>query len=275
MTAVITLTTDFGTRDSYVAEMKTAILQVNPAVHVVDVTHEIAAHDVREAALAVEAVAAVAAPGTIHVAVVDPGVGTSRRGLVMAAHGQLFVGPDNGIFTPLLARAGWRAFELAAAQYRRPTVSATFHGRDVFGPAAAHLSLGVAPGRFGPAVGDPVRLDWAGAREAGGALVGEVVHVDRFGNLVTSITAEALDRLGDRDGGGVTVRVAGRALPLVRTYGDLSPRGLGALVGSHGRVEVVVREGRASARLRADLGTAVRISRSTTRSSRARRRGRS
>ena len=264
MTAVITLTTDFGTRDPYVAEMKAAILRLSPAVHVVDVTHEVAAHDIREAALAVEAVAAVSAPGTIHVAVVDPGVGTSRRGLAMAADGQLFVGPDNGIFTPVYSRPGWQAFELAAAEYRRARVSPTFHGRDVFGPAAAHLSLGIAPSRFGPALREPVRLDWAVAHEAAGTVRGEVIHVDRFGNLVTSITEAAIDRLRDGAGFGPTVRVAGRTIPLVRTYGDLSPRGVGALVGSHGRLEVVVREGRAAARLRAGLGETVRVSRSTT-----------
>ena len=158
MTAVITLTTDFGTRDSYVAEMKAAILRLNADVHLVDVTHEVAAHDVVEGGLAVEAMAAVCPPGAVHVAVVDPGVGTSRRGLAVVAGGQTFVGPDNGIFTPALSRPGWKAFELRAPRYRRPTVSATFHGRDVFGPAAAHLSRGVAPARLGPPVRDPVRL---------------------------------------------------------------------------------------------------------------------
>lgn len=262
MTAVITLTTDFGTRDPYVAEMKAAILRLNPAVHLVDVTHHIAAHDIVEGALAVEAIAAVSAPGAIHVAVVDPGVGTSRRGLAVAAGGQVFVGPDNGIFTPILSRPGWEAFELRAEEYRRATVSATFHGRDVFGPAAAHLALGVAPSRFGPPVADPVRLDWAVAREAAGAVHGEVIHIDRFGNLVTSIRADVVEGLAACVGADVTVRIAGRVIPLVRTYGDLAPAGAGALVGSHGRLEVVVREGSAAARFRAGRGEAVRVSRS-------------
>ncbi len=267
MTAVITLTTDFGTRDPYVAEMKAAILRLNPAVHLVDVTHHVAAYDLVEGALAVEAIAAVSAPGTIHVAVVDPGVGTSRRGLALAAEGQLFVGPDNGIFTAALSRPGWQAFELRADAYRRAMVSATFHGRDVFAPAAAHLALGVAPSRFGPPVDDPVRLDWAVAREGVGMVDGEVIHVDRFGNLVTSVTADVVERLTAR--GGVTVRIAGRVLPLVETFGELAQRGAGALVGSHGRLEVVVREASAAARFHAGRGTAVRVNRSTT-TSRAR-----
>ena len=260
MTAVITLTTDFGTRDPYVAEMKAVILRLSRAVHLVDVTHEITPHDVVEGALAVEAIAAVCAPGTVHVAVVDPGVGTARRGLAVAAGGQIFIGPDNGIFTPVLALPGWEAFELHAPEYRMPAVSATFHGRDVFGPAAAHVALGVAPSRFGPAVRDPVRLAWAAPREVDGAVQGEVVHVDRFGNLVTSIDAGVVERLVTRAGDRVRVRIAGRTLPLVRTYGDLVTGGAGALVGSRRRLEVVVREGSAAVRLRARRGAVVRLS---------------
>jgi S-adenosylmethionine hydrolase len=271
--AVITLTTDFGTRDPYVAEMKAVILNLSPDVQFVDVTHDVATHDVVEGGLAVEAIAAVCPPGTIHVAVVDPGVGTSRRGLVVAAGGQLFVGPDNGIFTAALSLADWQAFDLRAAAYRRAAVSATFHGRDVFGPAAAHLSLGVVPSGFGPPVGDPVRLAWAESREVGGGVEGRVIHVDRFGNLITSIDADAVERVG-RTGGVASVRIARREMSLVRTYGDLAAGEAGALVGSHGRLEVFVREGSAAERLRAGRGATVRLSRST-RASKESERGRS
>lgn len=276
MAAVITLTTDFGTRDPYVAEMKAVILRLHPGVRFVDVTHEVAAHDVVEGGLAVEAIAAVCPPGTIHVAVVDPGVGTSRRGLVVAAGGQLFVGPDNGIFSAALSLADWQAFELLAAAYRRATVSATFHGRDVFGPAAAHLARGVAPSGFGPPVARPVRLVWGESREVGGGVEGQVIHVDRFGNLITSIDAGAVERLG-RTGGVARVRIARREMPLVRTYGDLAANKAGALVGSRGRLEVVVREGSAAALLRAGRGARVRLSQSTkaSKASKASERGRS
>ncbi len=273
MAAVITLTTYFGTQDSYVAEMKAVILGLHAAVRLVDVTHHVKAHDVLEGALAVEAMAAVCPPGTIHLAVVDPGVGTSRRGLALAAGDQLFVGPDNGIFTAMLGRRGWKAFELRAAAYRRARVSATFHGRDVFAPAAAHLALGVPPSHFGPRVTDPVRLQWPAARSAADVIDGEVIHVDRFGNLVTSIAAEAVQRLAAR--AGVTIRIAGRLVPLVRTYGELASDAAGALLGSHGRLEVAVREGSAAARLRAGRGAGVRVSRrSTARTSSPARRGR-
>jgi S-adenosyl-L-methionine hydrolase (adenosine-forming) len=267
--AVITLTTDFGARDPYAAEMKAVIWGLNPAVRFIDVSHEVAAHDVVEGALAVHAMVAVCPEGTIHVAVVDPGVGTRRRGLVVAASGQFFVGPDNGIFTPVLSSADWEAFELSAPDYRRASVSATFHGRDVFAPAAAHLTLGVTPPRFGPRVTDPVRVALIPAREIGGAVEGRVIHVDRFGNLVTSIDSKAVERLAGGSG-ALTVQIAGRRMPVVLTYGDLPSGGAGALVGSHGRLEVAVREGNAAARLRARRGATVRLSRSrvSTRSER-------
>src|SRR5437899_12583708 len=209
--AVITLTTDFGTRDTYVAEMKAAILAIARDIHLVDITHEIAPHDVLEGALALEAAAPRFPTATIHVAVVDPGVGTARRGLAVASGDQVFIGPDNGLFTPFLGGAPWRAFELRAEQFRAAGVSRTFHGRDVFAPAAAHLAHGLEPARLGPPVADPVRLPWAAARVTEGRVGGAVVHVDRFGNLVTSIDGDTIASLGS----GVTVRVGGRILPLV------------------------------------------------------------
>lgn len=251
--AIITLTTDFGRRDPYVAEMKAVILGITRAVHLVDITHDVRPHDVMEGALALEGAVPHFPPGTVHLAVIDPGVGSARRGLAVAAGAGLFVGPDNGLFTPFVAQEGWRAVEPRAARFRRAAVSRTFHGRDVFAPAAAHLARGIALGRLGPPVLDPVRLAWPGARVASGELVGVVVHVDRFGNLVTSIAASAVEALGP----GAAVRVAGRALRLVGTYADLAPGEAGALTGSGNRLEVAVREGSAQAALRAGPGTAV------------------
>jgi S-adenosyl-L-methionine hydrolase (adenosine-forming) len=271
VSAIITLTTDFGLRDAYVSELKGAILGILApaarAVQLVDVTHEIEPHDIIEGALAVEAAAPFFPVGTVHVAVVDPGVGSERRGLVVQTPTRLLVGPDNGLFTPFLHDGDWRAFELAAPAYRLPAVSRTFHGRDIFAPAAAHLALGVEPSRFGPAITDPVRLAWPEVREMAGTVAGAVVHVDRFGNLVTSIHAGAVERLG----AGVRVRVAGRDVPLVETYADLRPGTIGALIGSRSRLEIAVREGSAAAALRARRGTSVVVSR---RSASTRRRSR-
>ena len=187
MDIIITLTTDFGVRDPYVAEMKGAILGIARAagatVQLVDVTHEVARHDVVEGALALEAAAPFFPRGTVHVAVIDPGVGTARRGIAVAARDQVFIGPDNGVFTPFLSGRDWRAFELAVTAYRLPAVSRTFHGRDLFAPAAAHVAVGVDVARLGPALTDPVRLAWDRGRERAGTIEGAVIHVDRFGNL--------------------------------------------------------------------------------------------
>lgn len=272
MAGIVTLTTDFGLRDAYVAEMKGVMLGIarkaNDSLQLVDVTHEVERHDITEGALALEAAAPFFPPGTVHLAVVDPSVGTARRGLVVAAAEHVLVGPDNGLFTPFLAAPGWRAFEIAEADYRLPLVSRTFHGRDLFAPAAAHLALGLDPARLGPAVSDPVRLAWPEVRAVAGAVAGAVVHTDRFGNLITSIHARSVDLLAL----GLVIRVGGHEVPLVGTYADLAVGRPGALVGSGGRLEIAVREGSAAAVLRAQRGTAVVVSRRTSAPRRPRRR---
>ena len=272
VSGLVTLTTDFGLRDAYVAEMKGVMLGVArkaaQSLQFVDVTHEVERHDITEGALALEAAAPFFPPGTVHLAVVDPSVGTARRGLAVAVSGQLLVGPDNGLFTPFLAGDGWRAFEIAEADYRLPFVSRTFHGRDLFAPAAAHLALGLDPARLGPAVTDPARLVWPEVRAVAGAVAGAVVHTDRFGNLITSIHARSTDLLD----AGVVIRVGGRAVPVVGTYAELPVGRPGALVGSAGRLEIAVREGSAAAVLRARRGTPVVVSRTTSESRRSRRR---
>jgi S-adenosyl-L-methionine hydrolase (adenosine-forming) len=269
---IITLTTDFGQRDTYVAEMKAAILAIIRDVHLVDVTHEIEPHDITEGALALETTARAFPAGTVHLAVVDPGVGTARRGIAVTVGEHVFVGPDNGLFTPVLEAPGWQAVELRAPELRRPHVSRTFHGRDVFAPAAAHLAAGIDPSRLGPRVLDPVRLPWLEVREVAGTVAGAVLHVDRFGNLVTSIHADAIAALGN----SAMIRVAGRRVPLVGTYGDLAPGRVGALVGSRDRLEIAVREGNAAVQLRAERGTPVLVTGApVSRISPVRRRGKS
>jgi hypothetical protein len=250
--AVVTLTTDFGHRDPWVGIMKGVILGVCRDVKLVDLTHEVAPHDTMEAALALEAAVRFFPPGTVHLAVVDPGVGGSRRGLVVESGNQRFVGPDNGVFTPALGPAGWRAFELTAPEYRRPEVSRTFHGRDLFAPAAGFLALGVAPERFGPPVTDPLRLPWPAALAVGDGWRGEVVHVDRFGNLITSLRADEVPA-------GAVVEIAGRALPLVATYAEAEMGAAAALIGSAGRLEVAVRQGSAATALGVGRGEPVLV----------------
>lgn len=257
---IVTLTTDFGTRDPFVGAMKGVILSIAPDARLVDLTHEVAPHDVLEGGLALEAAREYFPPGTVHLAVVDPGVGSPRRPLAVEARGQLFVGPDNGLFSFVLAGEGWRAVALEAAAYRLPRVSPTFHGRDVFAPAAAFLALGTPLERFGRPVTDPVRVAWPRPRREGDALVGEVVHADRFGNLVTSLRARDLGALGPP--GSLVVEVEGKEVGgLLDCFADLAPGSLGALVGGTDRLEIAVREGSAAAATGAGRGARIRVRR--------------
>jgi len=256
---IITLTTDFGLRDPFVGIMKGVILGICQEARLVDLTHEIAPHDVLEGALALESAVAFFPEGSVHVAVVDPGVGSPRRALAIASAGHYFVGPDNGLLTAALRPGRWSAVSLEAAAYRLAPVSGTFHGRDIFAPAAAHLGCGVPLERLGPPVTDPVTLALPGCRAEGAGLVGEVIGVDRFGNLITSVTA---DRLGALDGGSLSVEVAGQDVgPLVGCYADAVEGMPRPIIGSGGRLEIFVRNGSARERLGATRGTAIRVTR--------------
>ncbi len=240
--------------------MKGVILGICPRARLVDLTHEVPAHNVVAGQLALEAAVPYFPPGTVHVAVVDPGVGGQRRPIAVEAGGQVFVGPDNGLFTFVFSSGGWSAVALESAEARLPRVSATFHGRDVFAPAAAHLACGVSVAQLGPPVKDPVRRPLPAARRDGSRLVGEVIAADRFGNLITSVTAGDLDRL---DGAGpLEISVGGRAVgaPLA-AYAAAEPGRPAVIMGSSERLEVFVREGNASAALGAGRGTPIVVSR--------------
>jgi S-adenosylmethionine hydrolase len=257
---IVTLTTDFGLRDPFVGIMKGVILGICPSARLVDLTHEVAPRDVLAAALALESAVPFFPGGAIHLAVVDPGVGSSRRALGIRAGGQYFVGPDNGLFTFVFAGGDWAAVALEAGDFRLPSVSRTFHGRDVFAPAAAHLAAGVCLDRLGPVVSDPARLAWPECRVVGDDLVGEVIGSDRFGNLLTSVTAEWLGLLGAAP--SVSVSVGGRELGALRSrYAEGGEDRPAPILGSTGRIEIFVRNGSARALLGAERGTAVRVRR--------------
>lgn len=255
---IITLTTDFGLRDPFVGIMKGVLLGIAPEARLVDLTHEVAAHDVLEAALALEAAVPFFPPGTIHLAVVDPGVGSARRALAFRAGEHYFVGPDNGLFTFALEQASWSAVALGQAAHRRPEVSATFHGRDIFAPAAAHLARGVPLAELGSLVSDPIRLPIPASRLDGRCLIGEVIGADRFGNLITSITRGDLERAGGRAIAGIEL---GECLmgPPVRFYAEAGDRHTAAIWGSSGRLEIFVPEGSARAVLGHARGAPVRV----------------
>ena len=248
---VVTLLTDFGLDDAYVGAVKGVVLGINPRARLVDLTHAVPPQDVRRAALLLEGAWRFFPRGTVHLAVVDPGVGGARRPIAVAAGGHYFVGPDNGLLGFCFDLPGARGVVLTAARYHRPPVSRTFHGRDVFAPVAAHCSRGVRLSAFGPPLRHPVHLARSEPRHRGRRVVGEVLLVDRFGNLLTSLRGRDLPGPADR---GI-LRVAGaRIRGLAGTYAE-RPRGaLGAVIDSSGRVEVFVREGSARRRLGAGAG---------------------
>ena len=252
---LITLTTDFGVRDPFVGVMKGVILGIYPDARLVDLTHEIDPQDVQGAQLALEGAVGFFPPGTIHLAVVDPGVGSARRPLALESRGQRFVGPDNGLFTFALADPGWTAVTLEVSRYRLPEVSRTFHGRDVFAPAASHLARGVGLAELGPPASDLVRRPLPVARREGASLLGEVLAADRYGNLITSITLAQL-----AGAPRVVVEVAGRSLGAPRAAYSEGQRDRAApILGSQGRLEIFVRDGDARALLGAGPGTPVRV----------------
>lgn len=242
----ITLLTDFGTADGYVGELKGVLAAEAPRATVVDIGHDLPPHDVDFARLTLARYWRRFPPGTVHLAVVDPGVGAARAALAVASDERFLVGPDNGVLSPALLLPGTRAVELPVL----PTASPTFHARDVFAPAAARLAAGAAIDELGAVAADPViRRTPEPRREAGGDLAGEVIAIDRFGNAVTNLIATRPAR----------VAVAGRVLRLVRTYADLQPNEAGAVIGSTGLLEVVVREGRAADALHLVRGAPVRL----------------
>jgi S-adenosylmethionine hydrolase len=236
MRPIVTLLTDFGTADGYVAEIKGVLLSQAPDVALVDVTHDVPAHDVESARLAVARYWRRFPRGTVHLAVVDPGVGGARAALAVESDGRFLLGPDNGVLSPALLAAGAQAVRLPVP----PRASATFHGRDVFAPAAARLALGGALADHGAPMDDPVvRRTPEARRLPDGGVEGVVIAIDRFGNAITNLLTL----------GAGAIEVDGRALPLRRVYEDVEPGAPLALVGSNGLVEIAVREGSAAERL--------------------------
>lgn len=254
---ILALVTDFGVRDHYVGAMKGVILGIAPEAAVVDITHEIAPQDILGGALELQAAAPYFPPGTVFVGVVDPGVGSGRRGIAVESAGRFFVGPDNGLFTAALeAAAPWRAVELTERRYARDEISRTFEGRDRFAPAAAWLARGEALSALGRPITTLVTLDIPRASVEAGVVRGVVLRADRFGNLITSIRRDDLAALAT----GATVRVGGAAISdLVGTYAEAATGALCALVGSSGRLEIAVNGGSAASVLRVDRGADVQV----------------
>jgi S-adenosylmethionine hydrolase len=244
MTPIITVLTDFGTADGYVGEMKGVLVTRAPGARIIDISHDIGAQDVDGARLALARYWRRFPEGTVHLVVVDPGVGSARAAIAVASDGRMLVGPDNGVLSPALLVAGARVVALAVPHHAAPT----FHGRDLFAPVAGALASGVPIDELGTAVDDAVvRRTPEARRMDDGAIAGEIIAVDRFGNLLTNLVAPR----------GGTVEIASRAIPLARVYADVDAGALTALVGSSGLVEVAVRDGNAALTLDVRRGAPV------------------
>ena len=247
----IALLTDFGLADGYVAAMKGVMLDILPWVQLVDVTHEIPPQDVHRAAFVLHTVAPFFPAGAVFLVVVDPGVGTERRPIALFTDRAVFVGPDNGVFTWIFRTQRVREVrELTNPYYMRSEVSATFHGRDIFAPFAAHIAAGVPATSIGPAVTDPVQLDIPEPEvREDGALLGHVIHIDGFGNVITNITEGMLIEADTW-----RFEIAGREVDaFIPSYGYARPGEMVALVGSMGYVEIAVSHGSAARELDARL----------------------
>jgi len=255
--SVVTFTTDFGSRDPFVGIIKGVILGIAPTARLVDLTHAIPPQNVAAGAHALASAAPWFPPGTIHVAVVDPGVGTRRRALVVETADAYFVGPDNGVLSLAASRrATRRIVDVSRSRYRLRPVSRTFHGRDVFAPIAAALASGVAPEELGVVVRTMRRLDLARPRRRGAGLVGEVLWVDGFGNLATNVGPA--DLAGFR-GRRLSITIAGHVVPFRPSYASVPAGRTVALINSSSLLEVAVNHGSAADLLGAGPGSRIHV----------------
>ena len=255
---LLTLTTDFGDASPYVAAMKGVILGVNPAARLIDLSHQIPPQDVRYAAYFLANSLPFFPSGTLHVVVVDPGVGSERAILYGEVAGQRVLAPDNGCLSAIFAEAGppIALRHVRASRFWRPNVSPTFHGRDIFAPVAGHLSLGLNPARLGPSVSRWLQLEMPHPTLTTKGIEGEVVFVDPFGNLISNIP---VDMVSQRPG---VLRIGKRTVhkfAWVRSYAEAKPGELAALISSNGKLEVAVVQGNAARRLGARVGTSLSV----------------
>ncbi|MEP7213078.1 MAG: SAM-dependent chlorinase/fluorinase [Acidobacteriota bacterium] len=252
---IVALLTDFGTRDHFVASVKGTILSIVPAATIVDISHEIEPHNIAEAAFTLGGCYRDFPKGTIFLAVVDPGVGSSRRAVAVRAAERLFVVPDNGILSFVLDDTDGRyaANELTNSEFLGKTISTTFHGRDVFAHVAGQLANGIEPASFGPSVSDLIIFKNRTPERAGNLVSGEIIHIDRFGNLITNL---GRGDLAD----GFSIEVNGRAVNRLLTfYAEADAGELFAIVGSTGRIEIAVNGDSAKAVTKASVGAVITV----------------
>ena len=263
--SIITLLTDFGTRDYFVASMKGVILNINSQARIVDLSHDVGPQQIEEAAYLLKSSYRYFPDGTVHVAVVDPGVGSARRPLLVTTSRYHFIAPDNGLLTYIFEEElNVEVRVIENKQYRLDSEGATFDGRDLFSPAAAWLTKGQAPGSYGRLIRDPVKLPIQEPSVSNKVLTGRIVYVDRFGNLISNITplhlkeVRGVTRKSESD---LTIRVGGATIQgLTGCYADGDEKAPHALLNSNGQVEVFLKEGHAADALKCSRGEKIEIS---------------
>lgn len=258
---IATLTTDFGLKDPYAAEMKATILSICPNAAIVDITHEIPKFNIRMGAYTLASAAPYFPKGSVHVAVVDPGVGTKRRSILIQTTQAFFIGPDNGILVLAAKKQSITSIhELANPQFMLPKVSNTFHGRDIFAPAAAHLLNEVKPEEFGPEIREAIKPEFAKTTRKNDVLIGEVLHIDDFGNIITNINEKEVAQSRLKEAVNVELPTCKLKLYLFKAYGETKPHQPLALIGSHGFLEIALNQGNAAKKFKAKPGEEITIS---------------
>jgi S-adenosylmethionine hydrolase len=254
---MITLTSDFGLKDPYVAEMKGVILTINPNATIVDITHGVEKFSIRIGASMLASAAPYFPKGTVHLAVVDPGVGTERRAILIQTKQGFFVGPDNGILMLAAQNQGIEHInEITNPTLMLPIVTSTFHGRDVFAPAAAHLDNKVPSSEFGPEISDAVTSEITNVEQRNGSFIGEVLHVDHFGNIITNINQKEIV-----DAKTVSVKLQNLSLKVAfsKTYAQAKPQEPIALIGSYGFLEIALNQANAAERFYVKTGDKIEV----------------
>jgi hypothetical protein len=253
---IITLLTDFGADSGYPAAMKGVIYSIAPTANLIDISHAIAPYSYREGAFLLWMTTPCFPKGTVHCAVVDPGVGTDRQPIIVRSGEQFFVGPDNGLLIPAARRLGTlEVFHISNDRFFRKPISRTFHGRDIFAPIAAHLANGFSPEELGQPLERFTKLSFGEGIREGHFLKGEIIYIDRFGNLVTNISsAELVNCIKPED--EIVLEIGSKSVQVkfCETYGQMSENQLFVTVGSHEQTEIAVNRGSAAQRLRARAG---------------------
>lgn len=263
MSAIITLTSDYGGKDAFAASMKGVILTINPPVQIVDISHEISPQDIWEAAYTLRSAYRFFPKGTVHLAVVDPGVGGGRRPIIVVTESYYFVGPDNGLFTLIFEEAERvRVHHITSDHYFLPNPGPTFHGRDIFAPVAAWLAKGIPSGNFGEEITDHIKLNIPVPKKTPNSLEGHIVHVDRYGNLITNISFKDIQTLfpDGVDLASASVGFAGKSITGIKKYyAEAAPGQPGVVINSSGELEIFMFKQNARTALSLKRGDAVRL----------------